>query len=311
MKEKKGADLLKSLTDTLENVRERIRQHEQLLRENETRTRRSLIDPVLDALGWDTEDPSSVIHEYQVGNGRADYALANQGKPMVALEAKRLGEKLETHTAQMVTYANITGIPYCGMTDGNVWELYDVFDQKPLDEKKILSVSIADGHPSGTALQLLTLWKPAVEEGNPAPGNSPLAQRRQPEIRQGALPMEKTGWIQLTEFDHNEKPREIMFPDGQKRDIRVARDLVTETAAWLFQGGHMTEEQIPIRNGRKRELVAFQKQMSVEEKHRYKNIAGTPMRVYVNLSRENCLKATIKLARECGQKPEDIMLTAS
>ena len=42
-------------------------------------------------------------------------------------EAKKLGEKLEHHLPQMVTYATMAGIPYCGLTDGNIWILHDVF----------------------------------------------------------------------------------------------------------------------------------------------------------------------------------------
>ena len=117
---------MEPLLDTLEEIRNRINQHEALLRENETRTRRSAIDPLLDILGLDTEDPASVIHKYKVSTGWADYALmAQEGKPTLALEAKKLGEKLEPHRTQMVTYANIAGIPFCGLTDGDHWEIYD------------------------------------------------------------------------------------------------------------------------------------------------------------------------------------------
>ena len=120
--------LLKPLTDALEDIRRRMADHGDLLRQHETRTRRSLIDPLLDSLGWDTRDPGQVVHEHKAGNGRADYALMRQdGKPLIAIEAKRLGEPLESHIIQMVTYANVAGIPYCGLTDGNVWEVYDVF----------------------------------------------------------------------------------------------------------------------------------------------------------------------------------------
>ena len=50
-------NLLQPPVSTLEEVRLRITLHETLIRENETRTRRSLIDPLLDTLGWDTQDP--------------------------------------------------------------------------------------------------------------------------------------------------------------------------------------------------------------------------------------------------------------
>ena len=60
-------NLLEPLTPTLETVRHRLTQHQQVLSENKTRTRRSLIEPVLGTLGWDTENPDNVIHEYRDG----------------------------------------------------------------------------------------------------------------------------------------------------------------------------------------------------------------------------------------------------
>ena len=61
--------LLQPLISTLEEIRLRITLHAPLLQENETRTRRSLIDPLLDTLGWDTQDPKAVIHEYKISTG--------------------------------------------------------------------------------------------------------------------------------------------------------------------------------------------------------------------------------------------------
>ena len=51
--------LLKPLVDAIETVKRRITEHGASLRENETRTRVALIDPILQALGWDVSDPGS------------------------------------------------------------------------------------------------------------------------------------------------------------------------------------------------------------------------------------------------------------
>ena len=45
-------------------LKERISTHGALLRQNETRTRTALINPLLQALDWDTSDPLMVISEY-------------------------------------------------------------------------------------------------------------------------------------------------------------------------------------------------------------------------------------------------------
>ena len=54
-------------------------------------TRAALIDPLLRELGWDTENPALVMPEYRLGRGYADYALLKDGKPVMMVEAKKLG----------------------------------------------------------------------------------------------------------------------------------------------------------------------------------------------------------------------------
>ena len=60
----------------------------------EQNTKSALIDPVLEALGWDTRDPDEVHREFRP-TGRdspVDYALKLLRKPRLFLEAKGLGE---------------------------------------------------------------------------------------------------------------------------------------------------------------------------------------------------------------------------
>ncbi len=84
--------VLDELVDRIEALKTRIASHGNELRENETRTRMALIDPLLHALGWDVSDPGMVKPEYKIGNGWADYALLRpDGKPAAAVEAKKLG----------------------------------------------------------------------------------------------------------------------------------------------------------------------------------------------------------------------------
>ena len=82
---------LDDLVSVIEILRERLQTHRQVLEANETRTRMALIDPLLQALGWDTADPALVLPEYDLsGNENADYALLDgTGKPV----ALRGGQK--------------------------------------------------------------------------------------------------------------------------------------------------------------------------------------------------------------------------
>ena len=96
--------LLDELIDVIDTLKKRITDHGPSLKENETRTRMALIDPLLQVLGWDTSDPFLVTPEYDASGGKADYALLGQGgRPTAAIEAKRLGQPLQQHLMQMVS----------------------------------------------------------------------------------------------------------------------------------------------------------------------------------------------------------------
>lgn len=60
----------------------------------EIRTRYALVDPILQALGWNIFDPSQVRIEHETTNQsnphRVDYALFSEGKPVIIVEAKML-----------------------------------------------------------------------------------------------------------------------------------------------------------------------------------------------------------------------------
>ena len=151
---------LDDLAGCIELLKKRMQSYRTDLEENEIRTRVALIDPLLRALGWDVSDPAVVMPEYKVGNKSADYALLrSDGKPAATLEAKKLGEPLGSHWMQMLNYANASGIEYAGITDGNHWELYDVFRRGTLEERRILEVSVTDAPPHESALKLLLLWR--------------------------------------------------------------------------------------------------------------------------------------------------------
>lgn len=166
--------MLDSLVNIINTIKERIRVHRSDLEENETRTRMALIDPLLTVLGWDTSDPACVKPEYPVTGGKADYGLRNAGPtPAAFIEAKKLGEPLESHREQMTRYSNMAGVKYAGLTNGDRWELYEVFRQTSLDERRILDLSILSDPPHESALKLLLLWRPNLESGAPVHANEP------------------------------------------------------------------------------------------------------------------------------------------
>ncbi len=163
------------LIRTIDILRERIRSYRGDMGTNETRTRMALIDPLLTALGWDTSDPALVTPEYSIENRRADYALKPPSStlPAMFIEAKKLGEGFEQHREQMTNYSNMAGVRYAALTDGDRWEVYEVFKQAPLNERRVVELSISQNPSYKCALQLLLLWRPNLELGSPIPANEP------------------------------------------------------------------------------------------------------------------------------------------
>ena len=74
----------------------------------ETPTRTIIVDPLLEALGWDVRDPDEVQLEYPTVDGKSvDYALLINQTPVLLVEAKALDDPLNDVKAitQVVGYA--------------------------------------------------------------------------------------------------------------------------------------------------------------------------------------------------------------
>ena len=161
------ADLLGELVETIDKLKARIKEHHGYLANYERRTRTSLIDPMLCALGWDVSDPSAVEIEPRTDDGWADYALlGSNGKPVIFVEAKKLAENVKSHAKQSVNYAvgeNLNRSPkiqYCAVTNGDIWQVYDV-----LSQDLILETSVSSPDSAKASLQFLRLWRRTLQGG--------------------------------------------------------------------------------------------------------------------------------------------------
>ncbi|HEV8113172.1 MAG TPA: hypothetical protein VGR31_10380 [Planctomycetota bacterium] len=140
------SSLLQSLTD----VRKRIaKAGSKGLNEQNTKT--SLIQPVLRALGWDTENVEEVFLEYRGKPSQkpVDYALLDLCEPRLFIEAKPLGENLDDSrwTNQIMGYAAVAGVEWIVLTDGNEYRIYNSHASVPVEEKLFRSVRITDERP--------------------------------------------------------------------------------------------------------------------------------------------------------------------
>ena len=157
--------LLTPLTDTLALVSDRIKNFEREFTNNETQTRLSLVDPVLTALDWNPQDPSTVRVEFPIRqrnrNSKADYVLLDlQQKPIAFVEAKSLGTDLGLAQDQLFEYTVGKSIPYAIATNGADWAVFKKENKDTgVSIEVLLTVSIPGQSPTLAAIKLLSLWR--------------------------------------------------------------------------------------------------------------------------------------------------------
>lgn len=318
--------LLDDLTGAIESLRKRIGTHRASLGENETRTRMALVDPLLQALGWDVSDPAVVTPEYRVTGGLADYALLRSDEqPAATLEAKKLGERLASHQMQMLNYANASGIDFAALTDGDHWELYDVFRRGTLEERRILDVSISRDSVHEVALRLLLLWRPNLTSGQPVEAGEPIVKAEpsaiapaEAEPAPAAEPeLESPGWVPLMDYEKSEyagssgcRPLAIRFWDGSVRSVRRWTQVLTATVEKLHSEKLLTESHTPIlsRNESNHLVNTEPVHPSGKEFSAKSIIEGTPLFVFVHGNQKTLRARTRRLLRLHGPKPVQVDL---
>ena len=256
---------LEDLLQLARKLSKRIDQHGAALRQSEALTRYALIDPLLRELGWNTSDPDMVIPEYKSGNGRADYALMNNGSPAMMVEAKSLDTNLGTVPSQGIQYCLEQGTRFFCVTDGRQWEIYETHKPVPIHEKRIVRFDLKD-NPARVCLNALALWRPVVESGKISVGQTPVVEPNQPltnpseaesariptpiiQQKPGAPAPESGEWLSLSGFNPvkgSPRPIEILFPDNSNAQIQNWKSIIVKVAGWLVDRNLLGPGHCPI-----------------------------------------------------------------
>ena len=96
---------------------------------NESETKAGFIEPLLQALGWNTQDRNEVGLEEKISGGRVDYSLKIKGSPKIYIEAKppRANLAKPETISQAITYGyNKGSIQWVLLTDFQELRLFDV-----------------------------------------------------------------------------------------------------------------------------------------------------------------------------------------
>ena len=313
--------MLEELVNCIESLRARMREHRATLAKSETRTRTALIDPLLRELGWDVSDPGLVTPEYNVSGGWADYALLDhRGSPAAVVEAKKLGEPLANHRMQMLNYANASGIKYAGLTDGNHWELYDVFRPVELRERRLLNVFLNDAPASKSALELLLLWRTNLVLGKPTKASVPIlnVDHTKPDSNDrrpspDSPPGSSSDWVALSEYNPPAKtpsPQAIRFWDGKQKTLKAWRDILLFVVEKLHAEGRLTFDRVPVGSTSKTYIVNTKAEHPTGKPFaHYKTVADT-LFINMNLNAGQIRSNAIKLLEYCSINPANVHLQA-
>ena len=152
-----------SLETTLTDIIVRLRQGRF---PNEQAISQGIVLRVLQELGWDIYNTTSVWPEFQTGEGRADFALCHPpSKPADFIEVKPPG-KAEDGVRQALEYAFHTGVPFIVLTDGKTWSFYLPAEQGSYEDRRVYKLDLFERPPTEAAETLRRyLARERVESG--------------------------------------------------------------------------------------------------------------------------------------------------
>lgn len=261
---------LDDLKATIETLRKRIHAHRAYLEGYETRTRQSLIDPMLRELGWNVEDPHSVELEYKVEKERLDYVLMGSDEPIAVIEAKVLGTLLDDQaTKQALGYANMAGIPYMALTNGDHWRMLEVFRPVPINDpdRILMDFQLTQDEPYACALQALGLWRPNLASGKlPKEATTPVMIKSSPEPEPSSEkeivePSNNGNWVPIKSLKIKKgkkrppPPNVIKFPNASPKPIKYWVDLLESVAQYLVETNRISDDDCPVYMTRSRRYL--------------------------------------------------------
>lgn len=103
--------------------------------ETEEATKTSLVMPFFQILGYDIFNPAEFVPEFTADVGikkgeKVDYAIMNNGNPVILIEAKSVNEELEKHDSQLFRYFGTTTAKFAILTNGIIYRFYTDLEEK-------------------------------------------------------------------------------------------------------------------------------------------------------------------------------------
>lgn len=133
---------LKGLADKVEQLKEQI--------QTEESTKHAFTLPFINILGYDAFNPTEVIPEFTADLGlkkgeKVDYAVFQNGEPILIVECKHWKQDLNVHNSQLFRYFHVTKTRFALLTNGITYRFYtDLEETNKMDEKPFLEFDITN-----------------------------------------------------------------------------------------------------------------------------------------------------------------------
>lgn len=118
--------------------------------ETEEATKTSIIMPFFQILGYDVFNPNEFTPEYTADVGikkgeKVDYAIIDNGQPVILIEAKSISEKLNKHDSQLFRYFGTTTAKFAILTNGVEYKFFtDLDEQNKMDSSPFFEFNLLD-----------------------------------------------------------------------------------------------------------------------------------------------------------------------
>ena len=267
------------LLHAIQGVQKEIAEHRAYYVKNEAQTKQALIAPILKALGW-SEYRSAKSHfhlEFSDGSKKVDYALIQNGRPIVLIEAKKLHDRLGKKTIEQVShYCFQENVKMAVLTNGSEWRFYSplLHSIKEFEARCFLVIDVEHEDANQLVVQLSNLssrhahgleefanhyW--LLKTWNSKLNKEELVKRLIKPMRD-SLPQElsvplndvrefiKTMIPEREKQERNEPPTaRAVILDGKHYPIISAFEILLQTAEWLIKLKKLNRDVCPILPG--------------------------------------------------------------
>ncbi len=131
---------LKGLADKVDQLKDKI--------DTEESTKHAFTLPFINILGYDTFNPIEVVPEFTADLGlkkgeKVDYAIFQNGNPILIIECKHWKQNLDIHNSQLFRYFHVTKTRFALLTNGIKYRFYtDLEEKNKMDQKPFLEFDI-------------------------------------------------------------------------------------------------------------------------------------------------------------------------